>query len=126
MKTFFSLSGIRLGTPHIIDFKIHVPAISMQKSTQCPCCAKNSKYIYSSYVRVLKDLSMSTHCVLINLTARKFFCKNPDCKRMIFTEQPGDEIKGYSRMTNRTRQKLQSIFLEVTARKRAYIAGLIS
>ena len=45
---------------------------------------------------------------------------------MIFTEQPGDEIKAYSRMTNRTRQRLQSIFLEVSARKGAYIAGLIS
>ena len=126
MKTLFSLSGIRLGTPHIIDFKIHVPARSIQKSAKCPCCAKRSKYIHSSYVRVLRDLPMSTHCVSINLTARKFFCKNPDCKRMIFTEQPGDEIKAYSRMTNRTRQRLQSIFLEVSARKGAYIAGLIS
>jgi len=126
MKTLFSLSGIRLGTPHIIDFKIHVPARSIQKSAKCPCCAKKSKYIHSSYVRVLRDLPMSTHCVSINLTARKFFCKNPDCKRRIFTEQPGDEIKAYSRMTNRTRQRLQNIFLEVSARKGAYIAGLIS
>jgi len=45
---------------------------------------------------------------------------------MIFTEQPGDEIKAYSRMTNQTRHRLQSILLEVSARKGAYIAGLIS
>jgi len=114
MKALFSLSGIRLGTPHIIDFKIHVPARSIQKTAKCPCCAKRSKYIHSSYVRVLRDLPMSTRCVSINLTARKFFCKNPDCKRMIFTEQPGDEIKAYSRMTNRTRQRLQSISLPVS------------
>ena len=35
MKTLFSLSGIRLGTPHIIDFKIHVPARSIQKFAIC-------------------------------------------------------------------------------------------
>ena len=99
MKALFSLSGIRLGTPHIIDFKIHVPARSIQKFAICLFCAKKSKYIHSSYIRILRDLPMSTHCVSINLTARKFFCKNSDCKRMIFTEQPDDEIKAYSRMT---------------------------
>ncbi|MGV8964400.1 MAG: ISL3 family transposase [Candidatus Saccharimonadaceae bacterium] len=87
---------------------------------------KKSNHIHSSYVRFLRDLPASTHCVSIRLTVRKFFCKNPACERKIFTEQPGDEIQLYSRFTNRTRERLQKIFIEVSARKGAYISGLIS
>ena len=68
----------------------------------------------------------STYRVSINLALRKFFCKNPKCLRKIFSEQPGSEISAYSRMTNRTRQKLQNILIEVSARKGSYIAGQIN
>ncbi len=102
MVALFSLSGISLGIAKIIDGSISIPACSKQKFAPCTCCNKKSKRIHSSYIRVLRDLPASTHCVSINLTVRKFFCKNPECERKIFTEQPGPEIKAYSRMTNRT------------------------
>jgi len=126
MVALFSLSGISLGTAKIGNGSIIIPACSKQKFATCTYCNKKSKRIHSSYVRVLRDLPASTHCVTINLTVRKFFCKNPKCERKIFTEQPGSEIKAYSRMTNRTRVTLQNIFLEVSARKGSYIAKLIS
>jgi transposase len=69
---------------------------------------------------------MFTHCLSIDLTVRKFFCKNPKCKRKIFAEQPGSEVGAYKRFTNRTRERLQKIFVEVSAKKGAYISGLIS
>lgn len=126
MIDIFSLSGLRLGNPKMIDGNIAMPANSKQKFAKCPCCNKKSKRVHSSYNRVLRDLPASTQCVSINLTVRKFFCKNPKCERKIFTEQPGDEIKPYSRFTNRTRKRLQKIFIEVSANKGAYISELIS
>ena len=126
MVALISLPGISLGVARIIDGSITIPARSKQKSVQCPCCNNKSKRIHSSYVRVLRDLPMSTCCVSVHLTVRKFFCRNPECEKKIFTEQPGNEIKAYSRMTNRTRETLQNILLEISARKGSYIANLIS
>ena len=125
MVALFSLSGISLGVAKIIDRSILIPAYSKQKYAKCTCCNKKSKRIHSSYIRVLRDLPASTHRVSVNLTVRKFFCKNPECDRKIFTEQPGPEIKAYSRMTNRTRVTLQNILLEMSGRKGSYISGLI-
>lgn len=121
-----SLPGISFGAVRIIDGIITISAHSKQKSVQCPCCNKGSKRVHSSYIRILRDLPISTCCVSVYLTVRKFFCKNPECEKKIFTEQPGPEIKAYSRMTNRTREILQKILLEVSARKGSYIANLIS
>lgn len=126
MVALFSLPGISLGAAQIIEGSISIPAYSKHKFVKCPCCRKKSKRVHGSYVRVLRDLPASTYCVSVNLTVRKFFCKNLKCERKIFTEQPGSEIKPYSRMTNRTRERLQNILLEVSARKGSYIANLIS
>ena len=126
MIDLFSLSELRLGNAINIDGQISIPAFSKYKYAKCHCCNKKSNRIHNSYVRLLRDLPASTHCVSIRLTVRKFFCKNPACEQKIFTEQPGDEIQLYSRFTNRTRERLQKIFIEVSARKGAYISGLIS
>lgn len=126
MVNLFSLPGLSLGAAQIINGNISISACSKQKFAKCPGCNKSSKHIHSSYLRVLRDLPASTYRVSVNLTVRKFFCKNQQCKRKIFTEQPGSEITAYSRMTNRTRETLQTILLEVSARKGSYLAGLIS
>jgi len=126
MVALISLPGISLGVAQIIDGSITIPAHSKQKTAQCPCCNNKSKRVHSSYIRKLRDLSVSTRCVSVHIAVRKFFCKNPECEKKIFTEQPGTEIKAYSRMTNRTRETLQNILLEVSARKGSYLAHLIS
>lgn len=126
MVNLFSLSGLSLGAAKIMDGKISIAACSKQKLAKCSCCNKSSNQVHSSYVRVLRDLPASTYHVSINLTVRKFFCKNSQCERKIFTEQPGSEICAYSRMTNRTRKTLENILLEVSARKGSYLANLIS
>ncbi len=126
MVALISLPGIWLGVAQIIDGSITISAHSKQKTAQCPCCDYKSKYVHSSYIRVLRDLSISTCCVSIHLTVRKFFCKNTECEKKIFTEQPGTEITAYSRMTNRTTKTLQKILLEVSGRKGSYLTKLIS
>jgi len=126
MVDLFSLSGIHLGTAQMANGYIIVPARSKYKYAKCTCCNKKSRHVHSSYVRRLKDLPASMYCVSINLVIRKFFCKNPKCKRKIFAELPGNEIQAHQRFTNRAREKLQKIFIEVSAKKGAYISGLIS
>ena len=126
MMDLFSLPGIHLGTATMNDGHISIPGASTLKNAKCPCCNKKSNRVHGTYIRVLRDLPISTHCVSINLTIRKFFCENLACERKIFAEQPGPEIQAYSRITSRAREILENIFLEVSAQKGSYISCLIS
>jgi hypothetical protein len=42
-------------------------------------------------------------------TVRKFFCRNPDCSRKVFTERLPDFIEASSRLTKRLRTAIQDI-----------------
>jgi len=42
-------------------------------------------------------------------TVRKFFCRNPDCGRKVFTERLPDFIEASSRLTKRLRTAVQDI-----------------
>jgi transposase len=42
-------------------------------------------------------------------TVRKFFCRNPDCSRQVFTERLADFIETSSRLTKRLRTAVQDI-----------------
>ncbi|WP_407654245.1 hypothetical protein [Chitinophaga sancti] len=50
----------------------------------------------------MKDLPVWRNKVLINLNCKEFFCKNVICDRGMFTERFYNQIKPYSRMSDRT------------------------
>jgi len=45
----------------------------------------------------------------LELTVRKFFCRNPNCSRKVFTERLPDFIEASSRLTKRLRTSVQDI-----------------
>jgi zinc-finger of transposase IS204/IS1001/IS1096/IS1165 len=61
----------------------------------CPGCAVPSSSIHSRYQRHLTDLPCGMHPVHIQLTVRKFVCRNPSCPRRIFTERVPDLVAAY-------------------------------
>jgi transposase len=71
----FSLPKLSLGAAQIIGGGISIPARSKHKFAKCPCCNKENKRVHSSCVRLLRDLPVSTYCVSVRLTVRKFFVK---------------------------------------------------
>jgi transposase len=46
-------------------------------SAACPRCAVSSSVVHSRYQRHLTDLSWGTRAVHLQLTVRKFICRNP-------------------------------------------------
>jgi hypothetical protein len=42
-------------------------------------------------------------------TVRKFFCRNPNCSRKVFTERLPDFIEASSRLTKRLRTAVQDV-----------------
>jgi len=68
---------------------------------RCPCCAVSSSSIHSRYQRHLTDFPWGVHLVRIQLTVRKFVCRNATCMRRIFTERLPDLVAPSARKTQR-------------------------
>jgi transposase len=75
----------------------------------CPRCAVPSSSVHSRYQRHLTDLPWGTRSVRLQLTVRKFVCRNPSCRRRIFTERVPALAAAYARRTQRLATVLQAI-----------------
>ena len=82
---------------------------SHRPSSLCPHCSTPSFAIHSSYRRHPRDLPCTGRPIRLLLTVRKFFCRNPDCSRKVFTERLPDFIEVSSRLTKRLRTSVQEI-----------------
>jgi transposase len=76
---------------------------------RCPCCAVPSSSVHSRYQRHPTDLPWGMHQVHIQLTVRKFVCRNTTCTRRIFTERLPDLIAPSARQTHRLTAVLRAI-----------------
>jgi transposase len=77
----------------------------------CPCCTVLSSSIHSRYQRHLTDLPWGTRAVQLQLTVRKFRCRNPSCARRMFTERLPDLVAADGRHTHRLATALRAIGL---------------
>jgi transposase len=70
-------------------------------SACCPLCGHASTRVHSHYTRRLADLPWQGVAVKVMLSTRKFFCDNPACTRLVFTERLPELAAPYSRRTRR-------------------------
>src|SRR5262245_46019999 len=101
--------------------KVHLTAVTIEQASvrlqlmataptaDCPLCGVTSSSIHSRYQRHLLDLPWGTHAVRLQLTVRKFVCRNATCPRRIFTERPPDLVATYARKTHRLTTALRAI-----------------
>ncbi|MCP1386235.1 ISL3 family transposase [Runella salmonicolor] len=92
--------------------RIDLQVISTASSTCCPVCGKLSHKIHSCYHRIIHDLPAGGRRVRLELQVRKYFCKNADCPRKIFTERFVAGLASYARRFDRLNQVLTGIGLE--------------
>ena len=81
------------------------------KSTQgiCPDCSQVTYSRHSRYVRKLLDLPWAGIPVKVNLSVNKYYCRNEECGRKIFTERLGESLKPYARRTLRLTDRLTQL-----------------
>jgi transposase len=89
----------------------------------CPDCAVSSSSMHSRYQRRLADLPWGTWTVWIQLTVRKFRCRNRACGRRIFTERVPDLVAAYGRHTHRLATVLRAIGLALGGNTGARLAA---
>jgi transposase len=70
-------------------------------SADSPICGEPSNRVHSRYPRTLADWPVSGRQVMIRLTARKFFCRQPECPRGVFCERLPGLVRSHARTTCR-------------------------
>src|SRR5579859_5674620 len=66
---------------------ITATAKTTSREANCPLCGHLAGRVHSHYLRTLADLSCSGQRVRWRVQVRRFWCKNTECSRVIFTER---------------------------------------
>ena len=93
--------------------------------SRCGRCGGESARVHSHYVRTLADAVIGGRPVAIRFTARRFFCRNPNCEAVTFVEQVPDLTIRYARRTALLRDALISIALALAGRPGARLAAAL-
>jgi transposase len=115
--------GIRLLGVSIEDASVQLQLAGTAPTAACPRCAVPSSSVHSRYQRHLTDLPWGPRAVQIQLTARKFRCRNRACGRRIFTERLPDLVAAYGRHTHRLATALRMIGLALGGNTGARLAA---
>ena len=99
---FLSLpEGLRIEWVEPQGADLSVGVVSLLPSSCCPLCAQASSQVHSQYQRTLHDVPCGGRKVVLHLSVRKFFCRNPDCARKIFTERLPSFVQPWAQVTTR-------------------------
>lgn len=91
----------------------------------CPDCKKESQSKHSAYQRRLSDLPWAGIPVRVDLAVKKFYCKNEQCKRNVFTERLGKKLPPYARRTSRLNEHLNRIGFTLGGNSGSKLASFI-
>ena len=78
--------------------------VQSKETPRCPACSSSEVTYHSTYVRHLRDLPWQGRPVQIQLKARRFRCRNRQCKRKIFAGSSLGVVTRKARATNRFAQ----------------------
>ena len=82
---------------------------STEREKACPACGQHSRSVHSRYQRTLADLPVQGLRLRFRLSARRFYCRVPDCVRQVFCERLEGFARSYRRQTERLDTCLQLI-----------------
>src|ERR671934_2988585 len=118
-----STCSIQLTALTIEDESVQLQLTATAPTAACPRCAVASSSVHSRYQRHLTDLPWGTRAVHLQLTVRKFRCRNRSCGRRIFTERVPDLVAAYGRHTHRLATALRAIGIALGGQAGARLAA---
>jgi transposase len=96
------------------DTFLTIRAVAAGPEARCPECATPSRRVHSRYRRLLADLPWQGLPVRVELTVRRFRCRESTCTRKIFTERIPAVAAPYAHSTERVCQLHRAV---------AFVAG---
>jgi transposase len=118
-----STPAVRLDQVTVEQDTVRLQLTATAPHARCPCCAVPSSSVHSCYQRHLTDLPWGVHLVRIQLTVRKFVCRNATCLRRICTERLPDLVAPSARKTQRLTTVLRGISLALGGQAGARLAA---
>src|SRR5919197_4940032 len=115
--------AVRLAKVTMEQASVQLQLTATAPTAACPRCAVSSSSVHSRYQRHLTDLPWGTRAVHLQLTVRKFRCRNQSCGRRIFTERLPDLVAAYGRHTHRLATALRAIGLALGGNAGARLAA---
>lgn len=115
---------IRIMTMEKNNHETHLMAHLVSSISHCPDCGARCDRRHGFNWRKIGDLFRIQHCIRLTLRVPKWFCDNPNCERIIFTERLKWTIP-YSRRTNRTDHVLTTLMLAMNAKEAARVCPTI-
>jgi hypothetical protein len=103
------IEGIALDSIASTHNSIVLRLSTISPSAACPLCGQLSERVHSRYERTLADLPWNRVAVRLHLRSRKFFCDNPACERIVFTEPLPKLAARYARKTLQLQEALYLI-----------------
>lgn len=107
-----------------IEENIIIELISKQKYSCCPICGTKSTKIHSRYTRNIADTSILSKHVNLKVVVNKYFCRNSNCDRKIFSESFNNFIEPYSRVTDRLKSLLTGLAFNISSEKASKLSHL--
>jgi transposase len=95
----------------VSEESIVVKLIASSPSACCPVCTQPSRRVHSRYRRILVDLPSQDRAVRLDVSTRRWFCRNRTCHRRIFTERLPGVTSPYARRTTRLAILVEAIAL---------------
>ena len=117
--------GLRVERIELQGDLVVIVVVSVRPSSCCPLCAQASSQVHSQYQRTLRDVSCGGRKVVLHLFVRKFFCRNQDCARKIFTERLLPFVRPWAQVTTRLFEAVQAIGLATSGELATRLADRI-
>jgi transposase len=105
---------------------ITATARTTESVTNCPVCGHPSDRVHSHYVRTLADLSCSGQRVRWLVQVRRFWCRNTECLRVIFSERLPTCAPAHARRTLHQTAVLCEVAFALGGKAGERIAKLLS
>ncbi len=103
--------GLRIESIQLQGTRLLMGVVAVCPFSRCPLCAEVASQIHSQYQRTLHDVPCGGRKVVLRLSVRKFFCRNPSCARKIFTERLPTFVEPWARVTLRLAEAVEAIGL---------------
>jgi transposase len=119
------LEGVIVEAAELTGGRLCIWARARAGHGACPRCGQASSRVHSTDGRRLADAPAGGRRVVIRLAVRRFFCDNPDCPAVTFTEQVDGLTSRRARRTPPLRRMLDGIALALAGRAGSRLAGVL-
>ena len=104
---------LRLDTLTMTTEQITLDVTSIPSTAGCPACRGESTRVHSRYQRTVADFAWAHIPVVLHLHVRRFFCLNPACARLTFSEPLPTVAAPFARRTIRLSAEQRQLGVDV-------------